>query len=262
MPRDTRLLALDALLITHAVDKAHATLQLDAADQTMDTQVVIAEPPGVPGRPAQPALVPPKDAPKRSLHTLVGHATTIHAITHIEFNAINLALDVVFRFAGMPLAFYQDWLRVAREEAKHFLLLNAHLASLGYRYGDFAAHGSLWEMAEKTQHDLLARLALVPRTLEARGLDATPPMRKKLHDMGDAKGAAILDIILHDEIGHVAIGNHWYRQMCLQQGLDAVEIYPGLALKYKAPKLRGPFNLSARKAAGFEIVELEALAGL
>jgi uncharacterized ferritin-like protein (DUF455 family) len=170
-----------------------------------------------------------------------------------------LALDVVWRFKDMPQAFYTDWLQVAREEATHFLLLNAHLNTLGYHYGDFPAHNSLWEMADKTKHDIAARLALVPRTLEARGLDATPQLRHKLQSIGDEAGAKILTIILSDEIGHVAIGNRWYRYVCSKQGLDPIAIYPTLAAQYKAPKLRGPFNLDARRKAGFEEVELAAL---
>jgi uncharacterized ferritin-like protein (DUF455 family) len=252
-----RSLALQALCEAEPLRKAALTLELE--DGAVDAALVMAEPAGVPGRPARPLLVPPKAVKQRGLNTREGHATLIHAITHIEFNAINLALDAVWRFAHMPEAFYRDWLRVAREEAKHFLLLNTHLESLGYHYGDFPAHGSLWEMAEKTKHDIVARLALVPRTLEARGLDASPPLRNKIASLGDVEGAKILDIILHDEIGHVAIGNHWYRHACAERGLDPIAIYPQLAAQYKAPKLRAPFNLEARRAAGFEEAELDAL---
>ena len=151
---------------------------------------------------------------KRSPFTPDGLATLLHAVTHIEFNAINLALDAIWRFADMPHAYYRDWALVACEEAKHFSLLQAHLGSMGYAYGDFAGHTGLWDMTAKTADDVLARMALVPRTLEARGLDATPPMQAKLRKVGtpDAlRAVAILDIILHDEVGHVAIGNHWYR---------------------------------------------------
>ncbi len=252
-----RRLALQALCEAEPQAKAALILSLD--DGVLDTTLAITEPSGVPGHPARPLLVPPKEVKQRGLNTPEGHATLIHAIAHIEFNAINLALDAVWRYPEMPEAFYRDWLRVAREEAKHFLLLNAHLESLGYHYGDFPAHGSLWEMAEKTKHDIVARLALVPRTLEARGLDASPPLRNKIASIGDAEGAKILDIILHDEIGHVAIGNHWYRHVCAARGLDPIAIYPQLAAQYKAPKLRAPFNFEARRAAGFEEAELEAL---
>lgn len=196
------------------------------------------------------------------MKTVEGRAALIHALAHIELNAIDLALDLVWRFPDMPDEFYRQWLNVAQEEARHFTLLRNHLVTLGYDYGDFPAHGALWEMAEKTRHDLLARLALVPRTLEARGLDASPPIRAKLVGAGDQRAGEILDVILRDEIGHVAIGNRWYRFVCRQRDIDPVATYAELAAQYHAPRLRGPFNLEARRAAGFEEAELRALQGL
>jgi len=183
----------------------------------------------------------------------------LHALTHIELNAIDLALDISFRFHGMPDEFYLDWLNVAKEEALHFTLLRDHLVSLGYEYGCFTAHNSLWEMAERTKDDLLARISLVPRTMEARGLDASPPIKAKLLSIGDQRGADILDIILRDEVGHVLVGNKWYRYLCEQRGLDPVSTYNELAVKHSAPRPRGPFNLEARRAAGFTEAELNAL---
>jgi uncharacterized ferritin-like protein (DUF455 family) len=174
-------------------------------------------------------------------------------------NAINLALDAIWRFPGMPQDYYLDWLKVAGEEAFHFSLLSTHLASLGFRYGDFTAHNSLWDMAEKTKGDILARIALVPRTMEARGLDASPAVRAKLAQAGDQAAAQILDIILRDEIGHVATGNRWFGILCEARGLEPVQAYADLAVRYKAPPLRGPFNLEARRAAGFSESELAAL---
>lgn len=221
-------------------------------------QVLIAQSP-IPGQPAQPELVSPLLVKRRSMRTVAGRATLIHALAHIEFNAINLALDAVWRFPGMPREYYADWLRVAAEEALHFSLLSDHLLTQGFCYGDFPAHNSLWEMAEKTQQDVLARIALVPRTLEARGLDASPPVRAKLAQAGDIAAAAILDLILHDEIEHVAIGNHWYGWLCAARGLEPVATYALLAARYKAPPLRGPFNLEARRLAGFSEAELAAL---
>ena len=191
--------------------------------------------------------------------TVEGRAALIHALAHIELNAIDLALDLCWRFAGMPDEFYRQWVGVAQEEALHFQLLRDHLHSLGFGYGDFPAHNSLWEMAEKTKGDILARIALVPRTLEARGLDASPPIKAKLVGAGDHRAGEILDVILRDEIGHVAVGNRWYRYLCGQRGLDVVATYAELAQKYRAPKLRGPFNLEARRAAGFDEAELLAL---
>lgn len=213
----------------------------------------------VPGRPECPELVAPRLVGRRSMATVEGRAMLIHALAHIEFNAMNLALDALWRFPGMPPEYYADWLRVAAEEASHYSLLVAHLAVLGHAYGDFPAHDSLWEMVDKTRGDVLARMALVPRTLEARGLDAIPPLQAKLAQAGDMEAAKILDIILRDEVGHVEIGNRWYTYLCQQRGLEPVETYAQLAVQYEAPTLRGPFNLEARRKAGFTEADLRAL---
>jgi uncharacterized ferritin-like protein (DUF455 family) len=220
---------------------------------------VLAEPPGLPGRPARPLLVLPSAVPQRPVRSREGRVALLHALAHIEFNAINLALDAVWRFAGLPAVYYREWLQVAAEEAAHFSLLSAHLHALGAAYGDLPGHDGLWQMAERTRGDVLARMALVPRTLEARGLDASPAVRNKLAAAGDHAAAAIIDVILRDEIGHVAIGNRWFRWCCAARGLDPVTAYPALARQYGAPVLRGPFNLAARRAAGFEEHELSAL---
>ena len=225
----------------------------------LDAQASLKSELEVPGRPVRPELVPPLGVKRRAMNTVEGRAVLIHALTHIEFNAINLALDAIWRFAGMPEQYYVDWLQVAQEEAYHFTLLSQHLLTLGCEYGDFPAHNSLWEMVERTQSDVLARMALVPRTMEARGLDATPAIRAKLAQAGDKAAAQILDIILRDEIGHVAIGNHWFAQLCKQRKLEPIACYAELALQYRAPKMRAPFNLDARRAAGFSEEELQAL---
>ncbi|MEO6363414.1 MAG: ferritin-like domain-containing protein [Caldimonas sp.] len=219
----------------------------------------IETPPGLPGRPALPRLLPALKVPARSAFTPEGRAALLHAIAHIEFNAINLALDAVWRFAGLPEAFYRDWLQVAAEEALHFELVRAHLQSCGYDYGDFDAHDGLWTMAERTAGDVLARVALVPRTLEARGLDATPPLIAKFSRAGDLRAAEILGVILRDEVGHVAIGNRWYRWLCQRDGVDAEAHYAVLAARHQAPRPRPPFNLQARRDAGFTEAELLAL---
>ncbi len=254
-----RHLCLQALAVNDPSEKCALVHAMDMQSIAVGTNEIIAAPDGLPGRPARPTLVSPKELPHRALGSIEGRATLIHALSHIEFNAVNLALDVVWRFPNMPETFYLEWGRVAQEEATHFCLLREHLATHGFAYGDFPAHNGLWEMAEKTTGDVLARLALVPRTLEARGLDASPPIRAKLAAAGDAQGAAILDIILRDEIGHVAVGNRWYRYVCNARKLDPIATYRELAMRYRAPKLRGPFNREARLAAGFERVELDAL---
>ncbi|MEO1956570.1 MAG: ferritin-like domain-containing protein [Methylophilaceae bacterium] len=213
----------------------------------------------IPGRPSKPELVSPLAVKKRSMNTEEGRAALIHALTHIEFNAINLALDAVWRFPDMPEQYYVDWLKVSAEEAYHFSLLNAHLKSFGYEYGSFPGHNALWEMVERTQGDVLARMALVPRTMEARGLDASPPLRNKLAQAGDMAAAEIIDIILRDEIGHVAVGNTWYNWLCEQRELQPITTFEALCKQYNAPKLRPPFNMAARRKAGFSEEELSLL---
>ena len=213
----------------------------------------------VPGRPALPILVSPLQLPKRSMRTIEGRAALIHALAHIEFNAINLALDAIWRFDSMPNNYYTDWLKVAAEEAYHFSLLNAHLQTLGFTYGDFSGHNSLWEMVDRTKNDVLARMALVPRTMEARGLDASPQLRNKFAQAGDLAMAEILDIILRDEIGHVAIGNDWFNWLCDEKQLNPIDTFEQLCVEYDAPKLKPPFNQEARRQAGFSEAELALL---
>ncbi|MCM2339956.1 ferritin-like domain-containing protein [Rhodoferax sp.] len=256
---DLRAECLRLLQINAPQDKAAQVRGLDAARCTLKPAEIFTGPARLPGRPERPLLVQPAQLKTRAVGTLEGRAGLIHALTHIEANAINLALDMVWRFAGMPTDFYRDWWRVAQEEALHFELLNAHLIQMGFAYGDFPAHDGLWDMAERTKSDVLARLALVPRTLEARGLDATPAVRNRLVSVGDLAAAKILDVILRDEIGHVAIGNRWYRYLCDARQLDPVSTYAALAQRYQAPQLKGPFNLTARRAAGFTEAELSAL---
>lgn len=212
-----------------------------------------------PGHPEKPLLIPPQQVPRRRANTVPGRAALVHALAHIEFNAINLALDAAHRFAGMPSGYYADWLRVADEEALHFDLLNTHLATLGHTYGDFPAHNGLWEMALKTAHDPLVRMALVPRVLEARGLDATPLIVGKLKAAGDTRMVEILGIIERDEIGHVAIGSHWFGWLCAARGLDPDPTFRQLLIDFDAPPLKPPFNLEARRAAGFSESELDWL---
>jgi uncharacterized ferritin-like protein (DUF455 family) len=229
---------------------------------SLDPSARIKSPDQIPGYPDKPALVPPQDVVRRPMNTQEGRAAMIHALAHIEFNAINLALDVIWRFPDMPETYYSDWLKVAAEEAFHFTLLSNHLVTLGYSYGDFPAHNGLWDMAEKTQDDILARIAAVPRTMEARGLDVSPRLRNKLVQAGDTEAGNILDIILHDEIGHVSIGNYWYHWLCERRALDPGITYTDLVKKYGIPVLRTPLNIEARKAAGFTEAELATLADL
>jgi uncharacterized ferritin-like protein (DUF455 family) len=262
---ELRQRALEALCLPDPAAKVTAARMLFEQGATLLIAIHAPdEPPQLPGRPARPELVHPAKVPRRSPFKPEGLAALLHAIAHIEFNAINLALDAAWRFDGMPREFYLDWLRVAAEEAYHFTLLHEHLQAMGHSYGDFPAHDNLWQMCEKTRADVVARMALVPRTLEARGLDATPQIQDKLRNVNtpDALRAVdILDIILRDEIGHVAIGNHWYRWLCARDGLDPVAYYGVLVDRYQAPRLHPPFNEQARKRAGFSDEELAWLLG-
>lgn len=212
-----------------------------------------------PGRPKQPELVHPSRLKKRSFHTAIGRVSLMHAVAHIEFNAIDLACDAVYRYRGLPRDYYADWVRVAADEARHFQMVEAYLLQHGSFYGEFPAHNGLWDMAEKTAGDHLARLAVVPRVLEARGLDVTPSMIQQLEKVGDKSAADILKVIYEEEIGHVAAGSRWFDYLCCQQGLDAQSHFFALVQQYSGAFPRGPFNLEARKQAGFKLSELEQL---
>lgn len=251
-----------ALMCNDVEEKIQLTKQLQAAWQTKSCSLVDdtkIESIAIPGRPGKPELVAPRKLVQRKLSSLTGHAALIHAVTHIEFNAINLALDAVYRFRGLPQDYYNDWLQVAAEEAYHFSLLSERLNQLGFVYGDFPAHNGLWEMAVKTDDDLLLRMALVPRVFEARGLDVTPGMMKKFESIGDQATMAILAIILRDEIGHVRIGDRWYRWACEQKNLEPERTFRELIETYLPGQVRGPFHESARLEAGFSAEELESL---
>ena len=261
---ELRTRALRALQLTDAEAKCQAVQALWAgrALWTLAADTTPTPDGPLPGRPERPLLIPPGQVPTRSPYTTEGRAALVHAICHIEFNAINLALDAVWRFDAMPEAFYRDWMQVAQEEAQHFGLLHAQLQAMGWRYGDFEAHDGLWEMCEKTAGDITARMALVPRTLEARGLDATPLIQARLRKVGSPDALRIcevLDVILRDEIGHVAIGNHWYHWLCERQGLAPLVHYKALVRQHRAPRLRPPFNTPARQAAGFSADEIAFL---
>lgn len=247
-------------LVNQLYDEILPTISLTEIDDF--PQISVKQ--NIAGFPVKPILVAPKDVPKRSFATQEGYAATLHAIAHIEFNAINLGLDAAWRFGrnaqeelSEGLAFVKDWLRVAREESTHFSLINEHLKTLGYQYGDFEAHAGLWEMAQATAHDIWERMALVPRVLEARGLDATPVLQEKIAQRKDFAAVDILDIILRDEIGHVYIGNHWYHALSAKRGLDAMKCFTELLHKYRIVIFKGVINTDARIQAGFTQYELD-----
>lgn len=251
------------LMQTDVATKLSNTKQLYADWQqghlTRDAPSTAVQPVPVPGRPAKPQLVHPKKVKQRKLTSPTGRMALLHAVAHIEFNAINLALDAAYRFRDMPDEYYGDWLKVAAEEAYHFGLMRDRMAQLDGVYGDLPAHNGLWEQACKTDQDVLVRMALVPRVLEARGLDVTPPMIEKLRQVGDEETIAVLEIILRDEIGHVQIGSHWYRYCCAQRGLEPEAHFRKLLREVMKAPLRGPFYAEGRLLAGFSAEELEQL---
>lgn len=250
------------LAASEVEDKLRLTQQYAQAwrdNQLSLESTTVPQPIAEPGRPAKPELVMPADVPHRGLGSEEGRAALLHAVTHIEFNAINLAWDAVYRFRDMPRQFYSDWVRVADEEAYHFQLLRQRLNDMGYDYGDFPAHNGLWDMAKKTAFDPMVRMALVPRVLEARGLDVTPGMMKRLRHVGDVKSVAALEIILRDEVGHVEIGSRWFKYHCDKRGLNMEQTFRELISQYFAGQLRGPFHYDARLKAGFSEEELRQL---
>jgi len=260
-----------ALNCIAAADPDHKCLLTQQAHQaweanTLDFSMPAHGPDAIadPGRPERPPLVPPSQLQPRKLASEQGRAAFLHALAHIEFNAINLAWDAVYRFRDMPQDFYTDWLEVAADEARHFALLRERLRDLGYDYGDFPAHDGLWDMAVRTSHDILVRMALVPRVLEARGLDVTPSMISRLQQLGDMDSARVLDVILHDEIGHVASGSRWFNYLCRERGLEPLDTFRQLLAEFLPGPVRSPLNVAARIKAGFgdsEIEMLERLAG-
>ena len=244
----------EKLALTHA---AWQLLQSNALDFTDNQRVLSIE---LTRFPQKPLLLAPKLMPKRKLSSQRGKIAFFHAIAHVEFMAIYLAWDMLYRFRGLPEAFYRDWLRVADEEAQHFELLQAHLATMNACYGDLPAHLGLWDNAQDTAHDVLARLALVPRCLEARGLDVSPALIEKFAQLNDAPSVAALQRILHDEVGHVERGSFWFNFICQQRGIEPQTTYQELILNYfHGTKPKGPFNREMRIIAGFTPAELDWL---
>jgi uncharacterized ferritin-like protein (DUF455 family) len=233
-----------------------------AAGRIRQDESVAVEPIAAPGRPARPRLVAPRQLAARGLGSVEGRSALVHAVAHIEFNAINLAWDAVYRFRGMPAEYYRDWVQVAADEARHFSLLQDRLAELGFAYGDFDAHDGLWDMATRTADSCLERMALVPRVLEARGLDVTPGMIERLRRVGDSATIAILETILHEEVAHVAAGSRWFAWCCERSGIDAQATFERLLETHLGGAVRGPFNVDARLRAGFSATEIAHLGEL
>ena len=256
----------EILLCAEPTQKAQQSRTLYALWTSMSTaqQAAAATDSGVskvqildaPGRPSTPLLVDARQLAKRALGSEAGRIALIHSLAHIEFNAINLALDAVYRFRDLPIAYIGDWLRVAADEGEHFLLLHSRLHTLSSFYGQLPAHDGLWDMARRTDHDVLVRMALVPRILEARGLDVAPPMIEKLKHLGDQETADILQRIYTDEITHVEVGNRWFRHVCEQRSLNGTQVFHDLLKGENSAWLRSPYNREARLQAGFNEQEL------
>lgn len=256
----------EVLMCADPVEKAQASIELydqwcSLPQPSLDSlvklpSISVVRALDAPGRPEKPELVEARHLPRRGMGSIAGRIGLIHSLAHIEFNAINLALDAVYRFRDMPTDYYEDWLRVASDEGQHFLLLHARLASLDSHYGALKAHDGLWDMARRTCHDILVRMALVPRILEARGLDVAPPMIEKLQRLGDEDTANILQRIYTDEITHVEVGNRWFRYLCEQRELDGTEVFRDLLKGENSAYLRSPYNEKARLQAGFNEEEL------
>ncbi len=240
-----------ALTRQAALDYSEGKLPLEHADAV--------EPIADPGRPSKPQLVDARQLPRRGLGSVEGRAALMHAVAHIEFNAINLAWDAVYRFRDMPDAYYADWVAVASDEARHFDMVCKRLEALGFSYGDFDAHNGLWDMAVRTAGSCLERMALVPRVLEARGLDVTPAMIKRLRHVGDKESVALLEVILDEEVAHVAAGTRWFRRCCERAGVEPDATFDQLVEKHLHGSVKGPFNIQARLAAGFSRAELARL---
>lgn len=248
------------ILCTNAEEKCRAThaLYTHFELKTLDQQHQ-AKPIALPGYPPAVTLVAPKQLKRRGIQSQEGRNRLMHAIAHIEFNAINLALDAAYRFRHQPDQFYQDWLKVADDEARHFGLIRDYLNQHNCDYGDYPAHNGLWDMAVRTQDDIVARMALVPRVLEARGLDVTPAMVERLQRVNDTQAVDILNVIYQDEIGHVDIGSRWFFYHCQQRNLEPRNTFLELVETHLHGELRGPFNISARLQAGFDEMEMRAI---
>ena len=245
--------------IEKKIDSTHHAWELLKSDQLSFESLDSVSPISIVKFPDKPKLLKPRDMPRRRINSLAGKTAFFHALAHIEFVAIYLAWDIIYRFRGLPNKFYHDWLRVADEEAQHFTLINHHLLEMGMVYGDLPAHSGLWEHAEDTQMDILARLAIVPRCMEARGLDITPQMIEKFKIKGDNESVILLSRILKDEVGHVKIGSHWFKIFCQQRELNHEDKYKELIAKFYIGNPKGPFNRELRIIAGFSDSEIDWL---
>jgi uncharacterized ferritin-like protein (DUF455 family) len=235
-----------------ALGRSHAARWFTAREAGAPIPVGTATPPMTPARPAHPALLPPRDMPRRRPGTQAGRLALLHAVGHIELNAVDLHWDVIARFTDtpMPLGFYDDWVRAADDEAKHFNLICDCLEAMGSHYGALPAHAGMWRAAEDTAQDILGRLAVVPMVLEARGLDVTPGMIDIFEAAGETATVSALQTIYAEEVAHVAYGSKWFNWLCGRDGLDPKEMFHSLVRRYFHATLKPPFNAEKRAEAG------------
>lgn len=235
-----------------ALGRHHATAWFAARAAGAALPVGQAIPPHHPARPKAPELLPPRDVPRRRPGSPIGRLALLHAVAHIELNAVDLHWDIIARFTDhhMPLGFYDDWVKAADDECRHFNLLCDCLEALGSHYGALPAHAGMWRAAEDTADDLLGRLAVVPMVLEARGLDVTPAMMGLFRKAGEAQPLEALTIIYAEEVAHVAYGSKWFNWLCGRDGLDPKEAFHRLVRQYFHSSLKPPFNEEKRAEAG------------
>jgi uncharacterized ferritin-like protein (DUF455 family) len=250
------------LLLSDPDEKMAATMELCASWENGALEWTQGEAPFLdiePGRLDHPTLVPPSEVPKRGFGSETRRAALIHALTHIELTAVNLAWDTVYRYRGLPREYYQDWINTAADETRHFLALRERLRAMGFDYGDFHAHDSLWQHAVDTADDLMDRMAIVHRVMEARALDVVPRTLERFRTIGDPETADVLTEVANDETAHVGAGTRWFRYRCQEEGVDPDQKFFELVMKYIGHYPKGPFNHQARLKAGFSENEMDLL---
>jgi uncharacterized ferritin-like protein (DUF455 family) len=257
MPQTLAQMAVDVLTTADGraktrLSRRHATAWFEARDRGQPIPLGQAMPPVQPARPEKPELLAPRDVPRRRPGTAAGRIALLHAVAHIELNAVDLHWDILARFTDvpMPMGFYDDWVKAADEESKHFNLICDCLESLGSHYGAMPAHAGMWRAAEDTATDLMGRLAVVPMVLEARGLDVTPGMIEIFRKAGESQAIAALNTIYAEEVGHVAYGSKWFHFLCGRNNQDPKDVFHRMVRHYFHGALKPPFNEEKRAEAG------------
>lgn len=235
-----------------ALGRQHAQTWFAARSSGAMIPIGSARPPDQPARPDRPEVLSPRDMPRRRPGSPQGRVALLHALAHIELNAVDLHWDIIARFTDhpMPTGFYDDWVKAADEEANHFNLVSDCLEAADSHYGALPAHAGMWRAAQDTATDLKGRLAVVPMVLEARGLDVSPAMIEVFRKAGDTQALAALEVIYAEEVAHVAYGSKWFNWLCGRDGEDPKEVFHTLVRKYFHGSLKPPFNVEKRAEAG------------